>query len=748
MLAKTKLLALCCFALVFGAVLFFVTNGQNARAELPKTGSCGPTTLSTIGAWKTPFSIDCENSNPSLGGGDAKEDWFYNPDLSNVLGNYIVFSRKDTAAVMVIQATGPNAYTRFCFKSPGDVKDGMAFNYDNGGGFCGAIESFDPAGSDSTNAGTGFCSVVNNKDGCDYYSGNDGPWSSSPPRKYSGKVVDRSADISKAQQSESGDECNNRDQAGALSFVLCPLLKSITESVDKIVGPGGQLQNLLKVEPLAFPGSSGGINLQASTQNIVYLADGLYVLLFIVLLFANAFAIGIDNYTVKKTLPRLIAAVVLTQFAYIISALMIDAGNILGSLLPNLISSVGGIDFTTAINNLLGTGSQPNLNGLLSSLGAFFLVLVAAIAILVVLIIAMVYMIFRNLFIYILVIAAPIAFAAMVLPGTQKYFKLWGANFIKLILMFPIITSILAVASVLSAALAPINSLLAALIPVVAIALIPKTFKWSGDIMEFTAGAVAGYLGGKASAGRKQVGEQSDRLAESRRNKIATSKFGDTRLGRFASGSGFGSLAGTRKSKVKHASRVAAAQSEADKYASLLYSREKAKHPVVKGSKNYDKQKEAREKALLDLYDNSNRATQSSLLRLAGKSGDDKVVSYAKGKDPKFVEGVMNQSWSDFDAVPQLRPGFDAKDLNPEKIANSSGGSQKSIIEKHGSDLSAATLTGLVSNDSIRTKLDPAVIDLLKDIAANTNTTGKAPTNIDPAVRTKVNAALMDKNLL
>lgn len=72
-------------------------------------------------------------------------------------------------------------------------------------------------------------------------------------------------------------------------------------------------------------------------------------------------------------------------------------------------------------------------------------------------------------------------------------------------MMYPLITGLLALALLfaeLGSSIFPANSelsaIIAAMFPLIALILIPKTFKWGGQMMTATSGAVGGYLSGKA----------------------------------------------------------------------------------------------------------------------------------------------------------------------------------------------------------------------------------------------------------
>src|SRR5262245_22180012 len=93
MLAKIKLLALCCFALVFGAVLFFASNSQNQA----KAGNCG-NGADNYFHWENNYHIYCSG------------DYYFDPRLtSTVQTGWRIFVRDD-GKVMVVDGSGNAVY--------------------------------------------------------------------------------------------------------------------------------------------------------------------------------------------------------------------------------------------------------------------------------------------------------------------------------------------------------------------------------------------------------------------------------------------------------------------------------------------------------------------------------------------------------------------------------------------------------------------------------------------------------------
>lgn len=330
-------------------------------------------------------------------------------------------------------------------------------------------------------------------------------------------------DESTQEETEEGQSCD--DVAGPLSFFFCPILDQIMKMIDWMAGPEDSiLTNMLDVEPLQFNQDEG---LYKAYQNVLNFANSLFIIVFLVIIFSNLIRdfTFLDNYNVKSTLPRFIAAVILAQFGYFIVAIAIDLGNILGVYAPQMITdgvlgpNVAVPTLTDGVIGLLAFGGSNPLFSLGTGTVVFLLLFIMAIMAAIALFIALIYMVARYLILVILIFAAPLAFLAWVLPGTQGFFYRWGKNLIQLILMFPLVTILITTASVVSFMLLHPTldpnvltddvkkRLIGGLIPFVALLLIPKCLKLSGDIMAVTGGAVAGYAAGKSREGAKQGGK-------------------------------------------------------------------------------------------------------------------------------------------------------------------------------------------------------------------------------------------------
>ena len=228
---------------------------------------------------------------------------------------------------------------------------------------------------------------------------------------------------------------------GSLGWVMCPLVDvfgDIIKTTSEI------LDGMLFVNPI---GSSDG--LRQASRIFVGFANLLLVVGFLWVIFSQATSVGLSAYGIKKMLPRIIAAAILINLSYFICSLALDVTNIIGSTVGGLISTIPidavSVDGTRLVNTMGPFEALPIIVtgligvGILAVVGALaFLVpilLVAALSVLgVFLAIAL-----RYVLVLLLVIIAPLAFAAMILPNTEQLFTKWRKLFINMLILYPVV---------------------------------------------------------------------------------------------------------------------------------------------------------------------------------------------------------------------------------------------------------------------------------------------------------------------
>ncbi len=163
-------------------------------------------------------------------------------------------------------------------------------------------------------------------------------------------------------------------------------------------------------------------------------------LLFILVIVAIgiATALRIREYEVRKTLPRLILIAILINFTPTICGVIIDASNIL----MNFFFTAGTagyssmLNFVQAAGNILANAGRNVLHNWTNFFnGVFFFQVLFVIAFNLiasfVLLFFAVLLILRHVALWILVILAPLAFFAYILPATRRIWHTWWHQFIQ-----------------------------------------------------------------------------------------------------------------------------------------------------------------------------------------------------------------------------------------------------------------------------------------------------------------------------
>ncbi len=248
------------------------------------------------------------------------------------------------------------------------------------------------------------------------------------------------------------DQCNKAG-LGAQGWVLCPILDNSTKSVDFF-------EDLIR-EWMTF--DTGYLDTKNNTGSGVFtaweifrnIANVIMIIVLLAVIFSQLTGWGIDNYGIKKILPRLIAIGILINLSYTICELLIDLSNLLGVGLDKLFHAIGdAINDNSGLGEAAataaaGTGAAIGTAGIVvgavlagAASGGLVGMIIALILVLVTALIA-VLMFFvtlgaRLVIILMFTVIAPIAFACYILPNTQKFFKKWWEVFKTALVIFPI----------------------------------------------------------------------------------------------------------------------------------------------------------------------------------------------------------------------------------------------------------------------------------------------------------------------
>lgn len=312
--------------------------------------------------------------------------------------------------------------------------------------------------------------------------------------------------LSSLDDAEPTTSCDSNNTYG-LGWIICPATKFLSAAMDQLYLI---LIDFFKVAPLTNDTDSTLYMMWNLVRN---LANILFIIGFLFIIYSQITSFGISNYGIKRLLPRLLIAAILVNLSYWICALAVDLSNILGVYVKTLFDGVvdavelkGNVEFkeitwqSLAGAALTGTVGAVAIGGAVFSLvasagGSIWFLLVTLMGVLVSALVAIIVLAARQALITVLIIISPLAFVAYLLPSTEKYFDSWRNIFMTLLLLFPIFSLIfggsqLAGLVIIASALENTNSLnffnliiLGMVVQIAPIVVTPLLIRFSGSLL-------------------------------------------------------------------------------------------------------------------------------------------------------------------------------------------------------------------------------------------------------------------------
>lgn len=279
-----------------------------------------------------------------------------------------------------------------------------------------------------------------------------------------GRKASKYADWVKAHPAENGDNAGSNVGTGdeneeeedattcsvaVVGWIICPivnnLLAPITDAAYAFVSA------LLTVQPLATDTTGGDNQIYTAWTVMRDFANVAFVIVFLLIVFSQLTNIGINNYGIKKMLPRLILAAVLVNVSYWICAIAVDLSNIAGASMKGLFAdTAGNITIPDGGSGSTAEGAAGWVSlaatGLVATGAALYIglsaLLPALIIVLFTILITAITLLIRQVLIVLLIVVSPLAFVAYLLPNTESLFTKWRKLFGTLLLVFPIVGAI------------------------------------------------------------------------------------------------------------------------------------------------------------------------------------------------------------------------------------------------------------------------------------------------------------------
>ena len=253
--------------------------------------------------------------------------------------------------------------------------------------------------------------------------------------------IKKDVDISEKKDEDGEPESSCSGDLGSLGWLICPSMSL----GGKLADAGySSVSMFLDISPDIFNDNPELGGAKQAWNFFRDIANVVFVLLFLWVIFSQISNVGVSNYGIKKILPKLILGAILINLSFYICQLAVDLSNILGYALKGVLEGaslkaeapgVGGLGggFVAVLTGALGLVGAPLFAFLTVSIPMLIWTLLSIAA-------ALLILVFRQAAVILLIAISPIAFAAWLLPNTESLFKKWVSAFKGLLVVFPVVS--------------------------------------------------------------------------------------------------------------------------------------------------------------------------------------------------------------------------------------------------------------------------------------------------------------------
>ena len=300
---------------------------------------------------------------------------------------------------------------------------------------------------------------------------------------------------------ESGKSC--QDSLGAIGWLVCPTTGKISEAVDWLYE---KIENILVINPVEM---KDGSPIYEVWKYMLGVTNIVFIIFCLVMVYSQLTGLGITNYGLKKTLPKLIVAAILVNLSFLICSLAVDASNIIGASLRGVFTSIeeatmsgmtmnGGLKVSEMYGALAGGSALALGAGVIAfETGAIWMLIPTVLGAIVAVVIGLITIALRQAVVALLIMISPLAIIAYMLPNTEQWFKKWRQLLTKMLVFYPMFSLLFGASSLAGFAIIASATDGFGVLLGVAVQIFPLFFSWS--LMKMS-GTVLGTINSKLSA--------------------------------------------------------------------------------------------------------------------------------------------------------------------------------------------------------------------------------------------------------
>ncbi|MBQ3453100.1 hypothetical protein IJG28_02835 [Candidatus Saccharibacteria bacterium] len=325
-----------------------------------------------------------------------------------------------------------------------------------------------------------------------------------------------------------GDSC--KDSLGALGWVVCPVTEKVAEAVDSLYK---LIEDFLVIDPISTEDGTPVYEIWKYCRGITNIV---FIIFLLIVIYSQITGYGISNYGVKKALPKLIVAAIMVNLSFLICLLAVDVSNIIGSSIRGLFASVqestlavseatsASVSYGSVVGALVG-GSLLSIGGVAIAFeaGAIWMLIPVILGAIVAVASGLITIALRQAVVVLLIMVAPLAMVANILPNTEQWFKKWKGLFTRMLVFYPMFSLLFGASSLAGFAIIMSAKSAFGVLLGMAVQIFPLFFSWKlmqmsgtflGDINSRIRGVAAKPLAAnRAWADSHRVNKRSNTVA-------------------------------------------------------------------------------------------------------------------------------------------------------------------------------------------------------------------------------------------
>lgn len=286
----------------------------------------------------------------------------------------------------------------------------------------------------------------------------------------------------------SGDTC--KTALGSIGWLVCPTVEKISDAVDWLYE---KIEDILVINPVEASDNSPIYSIWKYCRDITNIV---FIIFLLIVVYSQITGMGINNYGIKKALPKLIIAAILVNLSFVICSLAVDVSNIIGQSLRGVFESVeqaslaamgGNVDtqsvyvsYSQLYSALAGGSVLAIAGGVIAfETGSIWMLIPVVLGAIVAVASGLITIALRQAVVALLIMISPLAMVAYILPNTEQYFKKWKNLLTRMLVFYPLFSLLFGASSLAGWAIIASAKDGFGLLLGLAVQIFPLFFSWS-----------------------------------------------------------------------------------------------------------------------------------------------------------------------------------------------------------------------------------------------------------------------------